>query len=339
MSIRITHLVDDFSAGGVMRGLDFLRASETLGPSVESTVVSVQRGALGAPKVEADVIVSHLSVSWRNLPLLIGLRARYSYLPIIHVEHSYSEGFVSENVNAERRFENLLRIAYALFTRVVAVSRAQAEWLKRRNLVKPESLRVISTSVDLAPFLALTPASGRNARVLGAVGRFHKQKGFDELIAAFRTAAMPGQILRLIGDGPEAHALREAAGGDSRIQFHPFTDNPAAAYAECDAIAVPSKWEPYGLVALEARAAGRPVLVANVDGLGDQASEGCIAVQPGRWAAAIAALPEMVNTARIAASRREAVSQNRRFLAGWRGLIEEATSATAPKATGAVSAA
>ena len=325
MTTKIVHLVDDTNPGGVMRGLNYLQKTEALGPNATSVVIAVRRGAISAPKLDADLIVSHLSISWRNLPMLIALRARYAHLPLIHVEHSYSEAFADLNVRARRRFANLLRVSYALFNRVVAVSRSQADWMTREALVRPEALRVISTSVDLDTFLKIAPATGREARVIGAIGRFHRQKGFADLIAAFRAAAGPDQLLRLIGDGPEAAALREAAGGDPRIEFRPFTDDPAAAYAGCDVIAVPSLWEPYGLVALEARAAGRPVLATAVDGLEDQIEEGCVRVAKDGWTAAIAELPRAVHTARIAAARREAVKQNQRFSNEWRRLVTELT--------------
>ena len=325
MTTRIVHLVDDLSAGGVTRGLDYLVSGEALGHDAMSAILPIRRGRLSAPQIEADLIISHLSICWRNLPLLISLRARYPHLPLVHVEHSYSAGFVRHNVVARRRFENLLRVSYALFNNVIAVSRAQADWLSDRALVRSGALRVISTSVDLAPFLALEPTSGRRAKVIGAIGRFHPQKGFASLIAAFRQAAAPDQCLRLFGDGPAAHALRDAAGGDPRIEFYPFTETPAAAYAACDIVAAPSEWEPYGLVALEARAAGRPVLASRTDGLADQIGEGCVEVAEGGWAAAIAALPGAVHTARIAAARREAIAQNRRFQTEWRRLIAELT--------------
>jgi glycosyltransferase involved in cell wall biosynthesis len=257
--------------------------------------------------------------------MLIALRARYANLPLIHVEHSYSEGFVRRNVKARRRFNSLLCVSYALFNRVVAVSREQANWMTREGVVRSGALHVISSSVDLTPFLALQPASGRGAEIIGAVGRFHAQKGFEDLIRAFRVAAGPAQKLRLFGDGPEAATLRLAANGDERIEFHPFTNDPASAYASCDVIAVPSAWEPYGLVALEARAAGRPVLATPVDGLVDQIEEGCQEVADGSWEAAIAALPTSVTTARIAAARREACAQNARFADSWRDLIVELT--------------
>ena len=52
----------------------------------------------------------------------------------------------------------------------------------------------------------------------------------------------------------------------------PFT-SPEAFLSGVDLVAIPSRWEAFGLVGTEARAAGRPLIAADVDGLRDQAGE------------------------------------------------------------------
>ncbi|ETX11206.1 hypothetical protein OCH239_20215, partial [Roseivivax halodurans JCM 10272] len=181
---RIVHLIDDINPGGVVRYLDFLSASPEMAFG-HHEVIPVSKSRFGSIRVEADVIVSHLSINWRGLPGLMALRARYAGIPMIHVEHSYCEGFAAANVSAKRRFTTLLTSAYSLFDRVVAVSEMQAAWLLRRSVVDSEALTVIPPCVDLAPFRAI-PAVDGPVRIIGALGRFHTQKGFDVLIRAFR---------------------------------------------------------------------------------------------------------------------------------------------------------
>jgi D-inositol-3-phosphate glycosyltransferase len=269
----ISHLIDDCSPGGVVRFLDWLQTADRLGAQ---TVVPVRRGSWSAPQLTATMIVSHLVVSWRNLPFFMALRRKYPSTPIIHVEHSYSEKFADLNVGNSRRFKKLLRVAYSLFDRVVAVSEEQANWLRSENLAPSHVLRVITPVVDLSRFLKLPLPSGPIRRI-GAIGRLHPQKGFDILITAFRKCALAGMELHVYGDGPERSALQQLASGDSRIIFHGFAD-PVDAMEKCDVVAVPSRYEPFGLVALEARAAGRTVLTSGVDGLADQGNYGAISV-------------------------------------------------------------
>ncbi|MDF0597756.1 glycosyltransferase family 4 protein [Psychromarinibacter halotolerans] len=279
--LRIAHLVDDTNPGGVTRYLDFLARDPGMAALARHEIVEVPRTRAASARVQADVIVSHLTVAWRGLPGLMALRARHAGTPLIHVEHSYSAGFVAANVSAPRRFFTLLRTAYALFDRVVAVSHPQASWLAARDLVRPDALTVIQPQVDLSRFRALPRPTGP-VRCFGAVGRLDAQKGFDVLIRAFQAVQGDDLSLKIFGDGPERGRLEDLAAGDPRIRFQGFAADPAMAYAACDAVVMPSRWEPYGLVAQEALAAGRPVLVSGVDGLSDHLASGAISTSgPG----------------------------------------------------------
>lgn len=325
---HVIHLIDDTRPGGVMRVLDHIRNHGSGRARHELRVVA--RGALTAPALEADLIVSHLSVRWAGLPFLMGLRARNAARPILHVEHSYTAGFVAHRVPARGRFFTLLRTAYALFDRVVAVSAAQQGWLAARGLVEPGRLTLLRSAVDVAPFLAL-PGIGARPRVVGAIGRLDAQKGFDILIRAFRAVPDPELRLEVVGDGPERAALQALAAGDGRIRFHGHAADPVPAMAGVEVVAMPSRWEAYGLVALEARAAGRLVLCASVDGLDDHIRAGALPVGPGvaDWTAALGALATTDPRPRCARMRARAADATAAFAQSWDGLIAEVTAAPA----------
>lgn len=277
MRLRIVHLVDDTTAGGVMRVLDHILHAPEMALTGQHSLIFVQRGRVSLRKIQADVIVSHLAVSWRALPMLVALRARHPQTPLVHVEHSYTKGFVSANVPHKRRFATLLRTAYGLFNRIVAVSRAQGQWLVQSGAVRASRLSIIPSCVDLTAFRAVNPIDGP-IRVIGAIGRLDRQKGFDTLITAFRRTGGTDIALHIYGQGPEEAALLALAGGDTRIKFMGFTADPVAAMASVDAIAMPSNWEAYGLVAIEALAAGRQLLVNDIDGLADHVPHGALTV-------------------------------------------------------------
>jgi len=274
---RVVHLVDDVTAGGVMRVLDHILTAPEMAESARHSLLCIDRGRLSSGPVKADVIVSHLAVSWRAMPLLVALRARHPLTPLVHVEHSYTEAFVAANVARKRRFATLLRMAYRLFDRVVAVSRAQGRWLVRSGAVRAAALTVIPSCVDLSAFRALGPARSP-VRVIGAIGRLDRQKGFDTLIAAFRRTTARDVHLHVYGEGAEFDTLRALAGNDARIRFVGFCPSPASAMAAVDVVAMPSNWEAYGLVAIETLAAGRLLLVNAVDGLLDHVPHGAQAV-------------------------------------------------------------
>lgn len=271
--IRILHLVDDMTAGGVMRALDYLKSRPQLLDHGDHQVVHVGRRALSHGMFKADIIVSHLSIGWRMLPALLALRASHPGVRLVHIEHSYTRAFTALNVTHKRRFFGLLRVAYSVFDQIVAVSRDQADWMLERDLVDAEALVVIPSRVDLTAFAGIAPAPDR-VRVIGAIGRLDRQKGFDVLIDAFRMCDLPEARLHIYGEGPEREMLMARARGDARIRFFGHISDPLVAYGRVDAVAMPSRWEAYGLVALEARAAGRPLLVSDVDGLKGHAALG-----------------------------------------------------------------
>ena len=320
----LTHLVDDSTVGGVNRMLQFLERCPELANTSRHSIELVRRGRWTTPKLTADMIVSNLAVSWANLPLFTALRAAYPKTRLVHIEHSYSERFVTLNVRNRDRFETLLRSVYALFDHVVAVSEQQAKWMRRKNLCPQGRLTVIEPLTDLNPFVAIPDLRPGDRRIVGAIGRLDNQKGFDILIEAFRRAELPAVELHIHGDGASMGELKVLAGGKTNIVFKGFANDPAAAMAGCDLVAMPSRWEPYGLVALEAMAAGRPVICARVDGLATHISAGAIDVgenTPDGWAARLRRLDQLALPAAAVRGRCRANVARTRFVGAWDALI------------------
>lgn len=114
-----------------------------------------------------------------------------------------------------------------------------------------------------------TPAFGAGNYAL-YVGRLSPEKGVDTLIRA--AVQVPDVPVRIVGAGPEEerlHALVDELGAVN-VQFVGFKDGDAlrAEYAGARFVVVPSVWyEVFGLIVLEAYAAGKPVIVSQMGGL------------------------------------------------------------------------
>jgi glycosyltransferase involved in cell wall biosynthesis len=127
--------------------------------------------------------------------------------------------------------------------------------------------RVIYNAVD-TPHL---PAPTAPAQGITAAGRFVLKKGFDTLVAALaRRADLPR--LLLIGGGSEStrlQALAKELGVQARIEFCGILPHEATlrAFANSSIIVIPSRQEPFGIVAIEAMALGKPVVATRVGGL------------------------------------------------------------------------
>jgi glycosyltransferase involved in cell wall biosynthesis len=153
---------------------------------------------------------------------------------------------------------------------VVGISDASTAELRRRGL-RP---LIVPNGVPLpGPQPPPVPRSG--GLVIGTIGTVCRRKGSDLFVEAARRvrAELADAELRLIGPlvvGPErdwAEQLTEAARRDGVRTG--ATAEPYGELHEWDIAVVPSRDEPFGLVAAEAMAAGVPVVAARVGGLPD----------------------------------------------------------------------
>ena len=335
--LTVTHLLDDTALGGVTRFLDALAI--TLDPRTRQNRVGTNPRRLLPPRLDADVVVVHFTMSWSKLPYLLALRARRGRRPIIIVEHSYTGAFESVYVLTPTRFRMMLRMSYSLVEQVVAVSYGQAAWMRSKRLLPAGKLCVISPFTDCASLADLPlPAPHSGPLRLGAYGRYCAQKDFATLIAAMKRIDPSTATLQLRGFGPDAAALKALAADLPHVSVGEKIDDLAAFLGTTDAVVVPSCFEPFGQVALEARLAARPVIVTDVDGLPEQVepTTGLI-VRPGDAAGLAAAIVELAaqhrsgawlvkcTAARVSAVDHSAISTRR-----WERLLAQMRATPAP---------
>ncbi len=233
----------------------------------------------------------------------------------------------------------LLRLCYRLADRVVAVSQVQADGLHRSGLVPAGRLVTIPPAADLSAVASLPPVPPlpRPLR-LGAYGRYVPQEEFGLLIAAMRRVPPGVATLELAGHGPGLPALREAAADLPQVRIGGPCNDLAAFLAGVDAVVVPSRREAGDLTVAEARAAGRPVIVARSGGLAQAEPSWGLLFAPGdpeQLAAAIIALAAGDLPAMGEAGRRSLAFALERSVAGWDALLRDVTGgAAATAATG-----
>ena len=127
---------------------------------------------------------------------------------------------------------------------------------------------VVHNGVDVALWSGLPDIS---VPVFGAYGRHVPQKGFDILVAAFRLVQqrLPTAQLLLGGAGSQTELIRSAAGPGVTFLGRLDPDGVRQLLGAVRVVVVPSVIEPFGLVALEALAAGRRLVYSAVGGLQD----------------------------------------------------------------------
>ncbi len=100
-----------------------------------------------------------------------------------------------------------------------------------------------------------------------ALGRLHRNKAFDVLLAAL--TRLPGLHAAIAGEGPERAALQtlaQQAGIADRVHFLGWREDVPALLAACDVLVCPSRVEPLGNAVLDGFSAARPVVAAASDG-------------------------------------------------------------------------
>ncbi len=106
------------------------------------------------------------------------------------------------------------------------------------------------------------------------VGRYDRQKGLDLLVKAWRDVRLADVHLWIIGDAtlPDAVVV-EKQDNVHCLGWIPNTDIDAYIQSS-DGMIVPSRWEGFGLVALEAMRNGKAVLASRVGGLNELVQDG-----------------------------------------------------------------
>lgn len=185
---------------------------------------------------------------------------------------------LSDRINvAVTRFANALFMQRILnkFDHVVYSTHYQQDIHARHYRRLPNTCVIQNALPSGTPMLH----TRRNPLKLLFLGRFVRFKNVMELLAALH--ALPDATLTMTGEGPERRRLQQAAaeaGIASRVQFmRPvLAEDKQKLFADHDLLVLPSITEISPNVALEARAAGLPVLLTDQTGLSGELTKGMV---------------------------------------------------------------
>lgn len=168
--------------------------------------------------------------------------------------------------------------------------------------------------------------------VLLFVGRLEYEKGVHDAIAALPKIrrAYPGTILAIAGDGTQQDWLVEEARKHKvvkSVRFLGTLDHTGVLdwLHRSDAIVLPSHYEPFGIVALEAAAAGTPLVTSNVGGLSEAVidNETGLCFAPHDVAGLAAAVKRTLDDPAAAAQRAVAARDRLSADFDWSSVAEE----------------
>jgi glycosyltransferase involved in cell wall biosynthesis len=166
-------------------------------------------------------------------------------------------------------------LAHCVVANSLATKRAllrNAPWLKAKRI------HVIYNGIDPIPFQNPAPSlrsvwsTDKNARFVGFVGQLDERKGIDCLLQAFSLTsetfqnahlvfAGEGPFLRIIENYVKKHNLQD------KVLLLGFRDDIEAVMKSIDMLVLPSLWEGFGIVLIEAMAAAKPVITTGVSSM------------------------------------------------------------------------
>ena len=196
--------------------------------------------------------------------------------------HHFSEREPAYRVEGER-------IVAGEADRIICASDGEKEMLVEMYGASPSRVNIVPCGVDTLRFRPMKKARVRcklgmpeDEPVVLFVGRIEPLKGIDVLIRAAAQIESPFRLVIVGGDGKDAGRIRDLkeiaseVGVGNRVTFLdavPHRDLPLY-YNAADICVVPSYYESFGLVAVEAMACGTPVIASRVGGLKETVLDG-----------------------------------------------------------------
>jgi D-inositol-3-phosphate glycosyltransferase len=241
-----------------------------------------------------DLIHSHY---WMSGMAAKEIKADWG-VPMVHMFHTL--GVMKQRVaRSSEELEGDYRLngeqeVINISDRIVAATPAELAQLQWLYKVANQKITVIPPGVDVSRFYPIPVDEAKEfigippcERMLLFVGRIEPLKGLDVLIEAICLMKQAGRLidkpfcLAIIGGTPEdsdvaeneemerLRALREHFGLQDLITFlgKRSQDTLPYYYSAAEVVVVPSQYESFGMVALEAMACGTPVVASQVGGL------------------------------------------------------------------------
>jgi mannosylfructose-phosphate synthase len=202
-------------------------------------------------------------------------------------------GDVGPEQEATFRFEERIRKEFLVFGRcdqVIATSNQQVDQLKSDYNVPDEQMTMIPPGIDEARFTPALPDELKSARRrLGfrrhdvyCVGRAATNKGYDLLIRSLeplRTLVPDARLQLAVGANSAQDRrltrrwqnLAEEVGVAEHVEWRGYVEDDEMVdhYRAAGVFALPSRYEPFGMTAVEAMACGTPTVVTVHGGLHD----------------------------------------------------------------------
>jgi glycosyltransferase involved in cell wall biosynthesis len=226
-----------------------------------------------ANSCDKDLDIVHVN-DWMTVPAGIMLKEKGKKF----IFHIHSTEYDRTNNNPRNWVVNIEKLGAEMADLVIANSFRTKKQLIDIYGITPDKIEVIYNGTDLNRFGG---PINRNIKKLGEkialfVGRLTIQKGVWHLLQAAKQVIEKNKKAKfiIVGSGPDMPYLIDTTiklGIEKNVIFTGkiSEEELVAAYRMCDVFVMPSVNEPFGIVALEALASGKPVILSKTAGVGE----------------------------------------------------------------------
>lgn len=191
---------------------------------------------------------------------------------------AYLQGATSMQPASLDRVRRLLRAFYHQFDSVFVLNHEHRDWLTGPDMDLPEDQVHLTAHWPDLVFRnnqSAPKAINKSAPVLMYVGRLSAEKGVGDLVEVMQKVRteVPGAQLVIAGTGPEEDRLKAALPEATFLGWIPPVEL-CTAYQQADLLLLPSRFDTFGCVVLEAMTQGVPVIAYNHKGPRDLIEDG-----------------------------------------------------------------
>lgn len=247
---------------------------------MQMNMALMEKGSSLIHEEPIDIVHAH---DW--LAGFCGRALKHTYkIPLLSTIHATEYGRNGGLHNDEQRFISDVEwwLTYESW-RVICCSSFMLRELQRLFQLPSDKLEMVFNGVHPEVFQVDKPEpevrrryAADDERLVFYVGRLVHEKGVQVLLDAAPMILQkhPKTKFIITGEGPVKESLKEKArhlGVDHSVFFTGFVDDFTRnqLYSHASVAVFPSLYEPFGIVALEAMAAGTPLVVADTGGLGE----------------------------------------------------------------------
>lgn len=212
-------------------------------------------------------LILHAHLTW---PLYYTILATF--------DKSIFRVYTEHSTHNKRRVVFLLsfieKYIYKKYDKIICISKGVKDrlktWLGDEQLFI-DKLEIIFNGATLKKYID-TRSIQKNKITIVSVGSLYKHKGFDLGISSINKIKNKIESYNIVGKGPEIENLKSIVNDlnlEDKVNFIGWSDNVEKYYHEADIALIPSRWEGFGLVAVEALSTGLPVVASNIEGLSE----------------------------------------------------------------------